>query len=73
MFKRLGTDGVLKAGLFKDVTDRFDVQDRNDLILYNHDTGKVYYDADGEGGAGPKLFAVLQNDPVIDHKDFALF
>lgn len=73
VFKRLGTDGVLKAGLFKDITDGLRVQDGNDRILYNHDTGKLFYDADGKGGAGPKLFAVLQNDPVIDHKDFELF
>lgn len=71
VFEGMGADGVLKKAFFKDVTDGFDSQDSNDRILYDSDSGKVYYDDPGR--AGPQVFAILENDPVIDHKDFQLF
>lgn len=47
--------------------------DANDFILYNPDTGKVRYDADGDGAGASVLFAVLDNKPTdVSHHDFMM-
>jgi Ca2+-binding RTX toxin-like protein len=46
--------------------------DENDRILYEKDTGKVFYDTDGDGSAGASLFAILQKQPVVTAADFEI-
>lgn len=73
VFKKLGVDGTLKSANFKDITNGIRFQDDNDRILYNNKTGVVYYDGDGKGGDAKIAFAILDNDPVINNKDFELY
>lgn len=69
VFKKLAATGVLNAGLFEaNATGK--ATDANDHIVYETDTGKLFYDADGSGKGAAVLFAVLNNHPKIDHTDF---
>jgi Ca2+-binding RTX toxin-like protein len=57
-FTALTTTGALTASTFKDIADG--PKDASDRIIYNSDTGNLYYDADGSGGLyGNVKFAVI--------------
>ncbi|MEH7829192.1 calcium-binding protein [Gemmobacter denitrificans] len=73
----------LENDIFKGLTagraladDRFaanttgNATDASDRIIYETDTGKVFYDADGSGSGAKVLFAILENKPVLDSGDF---
>ncbi len=47
-------------------------KDANDHLIYNKTLGKIYYDADGAGGAKAKLFADLKDGTVLDSGDFLI-
>lgn len=49
-----------------------EAHDRNDRIIYEKDTGKLFYDADGSGGGKAVLFAILQGHPAITAADFEI-
>ena len=55
---------------FRDITDGLSRQDADDHILYNHQTGYLYYDADGKGGHAPVHFATLDHHPSLTYADF---
>jgi Ca2+-binding RTX toxin-like protein len=44
--------------------------DASDRIVYETDTGKVFYDHDGKGGDAAILFATLNGHPTVTHADF---
>jgi Ca2+-binding RTX toxin-like protein len=46
--------------------------DADDRIVYNTSTGFLYYDADGNGGGGARLIAVLQGAPTLAASDIAV-
>ncbi len=52
-----------KAGQAKDASDH---------IIYETDTGKLFYDADGAGGAARIQFAVLTGKPHVTYADFVI-
>ena len=60
--------GTLSAGLFKDIAAA--KVDASDRLLYNSDTGALYYDADGSGGVKAVQFAHLDNKAAIASADF---
>jgi len=45
-------------------------QDATDRIIYNTTSGRLYYDADGQGGAAATHFATLTGAPTITAADF---
>jgi Ca2+-binding RTX toxin-like protein len=47
--------------------------DASDRIVYETDTGNLYYDPDGAGGAAPILFAKLQPNLSLTSADFVVF
>jgi Ca2+-binding RTX toxin-like protein len=49
-------------------------QDKTDRIIYDTNTGKLYYDADGNqsGGAQAVHFATLSGAPLLEHGDFII-
>ncbi len=47
--------------------------DANDHILYNTTTGKLYYDADGNGAGAAVQFATLIGQPTLTASDFVIF
>jgi len=48
--------------------------DKDDRIVYDKKTGKLFYDDDGNkaGGHAAIHFATLSNKPVLDHGDFII-
>jgi Ca2+-binding RTX toxin-like protein len=69
-FTALAT-GTLAASAFKDIADG--PKDANDRIIYNSDTGALYYDADGSGSVyGNIRFATLIGNPNLTHADFVV-
>jgi serralysin len=47
-------------------------QDANDFIIYETDTGKLFYDADGTGGGAAVQFAIVGNRPALTTSDFLI-
>jgi serralysin len=69
-----------KIGLSLDAAEFFakkgavKAHDRDDRIVYDTKTGKLFYDDDGNkaGGHAAIHFATLANKPVLDHGDFII-
>ena len=47
-------------------------QDPGDRVVYNTETGRLYFDADGAGGAAATLFAILAGAPAVAVDDFVV-
>jgi hypothetical protein len=65
-------DRMLNADEFRAGAGVTSARDRTDHILYDTLTGRLYYDADARGGANAKLFAILDNKPLIDVHSFEI-
>ncbi|MDQ4086876.1 MAG: hypothetical protein M3177_02500 [Pseudomonadota bacterium] len=63
-------NGALNASAFHVGTAAADASDR---IIYDPETGSIFYDADGKGGAAQVLFAVVAEDTVLTSADFIAF
>ncbi|AZB71286.1 calcium-binding protein [Cereibacter sphaeroides] len=48
-------------------------QDASDRILYETDTGRLFFDADGAGGSNRILFATLARELALTSTDFFVF
>jgi Ca2+-binding RTX toxin-like protein len=70
VFGGIGADGVLAGAAFRAGTAATDASDR---IIYDSDTGRIYYDADGLGGAAQTLFARVDIDTPLTRVDFVAF
>jgi Ca2+-binding RTX toxin-like protein len=69
VFTKVGSNGALKAGAFyASMTGK--AHDSSDRILYEKDTGKLFYDADGTGKIAAVQFATLTNKAAVTVKDF---
>ena len=68
VFTALST-GALSANAFTSNTTGF-ATDALDRIIYETDTGRVWYDADGQGGGGRVLVATLATGLALTHADF---
>ena len=63
IFTELGL-GALNPDAFKDIGAAGAVVDSSDRILYDHNTGALYYDSDGSGSHAAIQFAILDNKPA---------
>lgn len=48
-------------------------QDGNDRIIYEKDTGELYYDSNGSGSGGSVLFAILGMNLDLTRSDFFIY
>jgi len=71
IFKAPSTGGVLKTSAFQ-ANLSGQAEDGTDRIIYETDTGKLFYDADGIGGADGVLFAILGNKATLTAADFTI-
>ncbi|WP_442578534.1 calcium-binding protein [Mesorhizobium sp. ASY16-5R] len=69
IFAAVGATGALASGYFR-ANATGTAQDANDRILYETDTGKLFYDADGNGAGAAIHFATLTGNPTITAADF---
>jgi len=71
VFTKIGSNGALKAGAFHaSMTGR--AHDASDRVIYERDTGKLFYDADGTGRIAAVHFATLANKAAVTVKDFVV-
>jgi Ca2+-binding RTX toxin-like protein len=68
VFAKLTSTGVLSASNFR-ASSTGNAADGNDHVLYETDTGMLFYDADGNGAGAKLLFAVLPNLPALTAGD----
>ncbi|MDQ6437212.1 calcium-binding protein [Mesorhizobium sp. LHD-90] len=69
IFSALGP-GALGASAFKD--NILAPRDADDRIIYNSNTGSLFYDADGLGGAAAVKFAILSTGLALTAADFVV-
>ncbi len=63
------TEGVLSADAFRANTSGL-AADSTDRIIYETDTGKVFFDADGNGSGAGVQFATLNPNLAVTNLDF---
>jgi Ca2+-binding RTX toxin-like protein len=68
IFTALGT-GVLSANAFRTNATGL-AQDADDRIIYETDTGRVWYDSNGSAAGGNYLFADLAGGLAVTNADF---
>lgn len=69
VFKKLGYTGALRSSNF--VSDSSGhAHDSNDYIIYETDTGKLFYDSNGSASGGSQLIATLTNKAALGLADF---
>jgi Ca2+-binding RTX toxin-like protein len=72
VFTKLGSGSAARPVKFK--ADMFvkgkTAQDREDRIVYDKDTGALYYDKDGTGAAAQVKIATLSKNLALTHNDF---
>ncbi len=68
-FTALSQVGALNSDFFVAGTA---AKDANDFILYDSSTGKVFYDADGNGSGKPIEFITLTGTPSLLFSDFVV-
>jgi hypothetical protein len=64
--------GSLTEAQFHAKAGTTNAHDKSDRIIYDSNTGKLYFDDDGKGGHAAVQFATLSNKAVLDHGDFAI-
>ncbi len=69
VFTAAGAVGTLSAGAFHAGTSAHDADDR---IIYDSTTGRIYYDADGNGGGARVLFAQVTAGVALTNADFQI-
>ena len=70
IFKGLNT-GIMLPGYFRANTTGL-AQDANDHIIYETDTGKLFYDADGTGSVAGIQFATITAGLALTDADFSV-
>ncbi|NIX78194.1 cadherin domain-containing protein [Microvirga terricola] len=73
IFKKLGTKGTFAKPAKLDkkfFTIGTEAKDKNDYIVYDKKTGKLFYDADGNGAAKAVHFATLDKNLKMTYADF---
>jgi Ca2+-binding RTX toxin-like protein len=67
IFDQIGAGGPLQADAFHFGTAAGDADDR---IVYDDATGRLFYDADGDGAGAQVLFARVAAGTVLTNSDF---
>jgi Ca2+-binding RTX toxin-like protein len=71
VFTALTTTGALAASSFQ-ANATGAATDADDRIIYETDTGKLFYDADGNGSGAAVHFATLTGNPTLTAADFVV-
>jgi Ca2+-binding RTX toxin-like protein len=69
IFTALTRTGTLNANFFRLGTA---AADNNDYIIYDENSGSLWYDADGNGAGAQVLFATLTNNETLTRNDFVV-
>lgn len=69
IFTKLSGTGTLSAAQFV-ANDSGTAKDKSDRIIYEKDTGNLYYDCNGSAAGQRKLFAIVADELKITADDF---
>ncbi len=69
IFTAVGAVGTLSAAAFRSGSA---AQDADDRIIYDSATGRIYYDADGNGSGAAVLFAQVAAGTAMTNADFMI-
>jgi serralysin len=69
VFTKIGKDGTLKAGAFW-TNNTGKAHDKDDRVIYDKNSGVLYYDADGSGKGAGVAFATISKNLSLTNKDF---
>jgi serralysin len=68
IFTKVGSNGTLKAGAFW-TNNTGKAHDKDDRIIYDKDSGVLYYDADGTGSGKAVAFTTISKNLSMTNKD----
>jgi serralysin len=68
IFTKIGSNGYLKAGAFW-TNNTGKAHDKDDRIIYDKDSGVLYYDADGTGSGKAVAFTTISKNLSMTNKD----
>jgi serralysin len=69
IFTKVGANGTLKEAMFwTNTTGK--AHDSSDRVIYDRDSGVLYYDPDGTGKAAGVAFATISKELALTYKDF---
>lgn len=71
IFTRFTATGGISAGMFVNDTSGV-AHDTNDFLIYDRDTGDLFYDSNGSGAGGQVLFAELDANLSLTYGDFLI-
>jgi Ca2+-binding RTX toxin-like protein len=69
VFTKVGANGTLKSYAFWS-NDTGKAHDKDDRVIYDKNSGVLYYDADGSGKGASVAFATISKNLGMTHKDF---
>jgi len=69
VFTKVGKNGTLKSSAFW-ANNTGKAHDKDDRIIYDKDSGVLYYDADGNGKGSAVAFATISKKLAMTNKDF---
>jgi Ca2+-binding RTX toxin-like protein len=69
IFTKIGKLGTLKAGAY---VEGLKAKDAGDRIIYHEETGRIWYDADGNGKGKAVLFANVAGGTDLTNADFLI-
>ncbi|WP_445500773.1 calcium-binding protein [Microvirga sp. G4-2] len=68
IYTRLAAGALSSGAFWKSTTGK--AHDSSDRIMYETDTGKLFYDADGTGSGAAVHFATISKNLTLTNKDF---
>jgi Ca2+-binding RTX toxin-like protein len=71
VFSGLSTGDLSGAAFVRNASGN--AEDRSDRIIYEKDTGNLYFDRDGSGSAAKVHFATLDKNLALSQADFLVF
>jgi Ca2+-binding RTX toxin-like protein len=69
VFTKVGANGTLKSAAFW-TNNTGKAHDKDDRVIYDKDSGVLYYDADGSAKGAAVVFATISKNLGMTNKDF---
>jgi len=71
IFTRFTSNGAISSSMFVSNTTGL-ARDANDFLIYERDTGDLFYDSNGSASGGRILFAELDPNLSLTYRDFVI-
>jgi serralysin len=71
IFTRFTSNGAISSSMFVSNTTGL-ARDANDFLIYERDSGDLFYDSNGSASGGRILFAELDPNLSLTYRDFVI-